>query len=494
MFSIDQLGHVLPDFIKNSMRDRHKYDTVYSCIESYICEFAQTTDKSFHGDKKIIVSGNLGILLLLNAPKGIDDFTYTLYTESSFLHANNLSNKIAETVKDKWIVCMRTIVQNNDFEITVDGRRIVNFIRLINVPDGTTAANIIRPVSAQLNNRLCIIMNPMFYLIDLYRTLYSPEKFKEWQLALCHEKVLFEYLKRGFTRSRRQKSKWRHYMGSEQTSDIKPITTSDISMFIIRKYIVDNPNIILIGDAAQRLIIKSSIITSIITVISNNSAETDIANISKLLADNYGSKYPVSHTHGNVKVIGDFRLSRTTVKVGSEHDKQDLMYIYNSANYELIPFNKIGTDNFIQIGNPFVILRFHLIDIWIVRWLVAASKLNDHFAESKIRKIMKNVIELRSYMSTDTRQLMGTTDAHTIKYEIDISCITGGQSHTIFQSHIDQYMGIIHNEITAYKLHVQQKASSAKARGIYSSMYHPQKYYLEYNQYRNIESNEKNNN
>jgi hypothetical protein len=471
------------------MRDRHQYDTVYSCIESYICEFTNNDIRSRRGDQKIIVSSSLGTLTLLNMPRSIDDFTYVLYTESSLLHANNLANRIAELVKNKWIVTMRTIIQGNDFEIIVDNRRLVTFIQINNVPKGASAVNVIRPANAQLDGKPCLIMNPMFYLIDLYRDLYSPEKFKEWPTALQHEKSLFEYLKRSFLKNPISNGgKRRHYFGKYEPPKYKGSKgIGELSVFIMRKYIVNNKNIVLIGDSAQRLIIKSDIISSTLTVLSGNSVETDIENISKLLVDKYGDKYPVSAVHGNVKVMGDFRLTRTAIKVGSEHDRSDLMYIYNSADYELIPFNRIGTTDFVQIGNPFVILRFHLIDTWIIRWLVASGKLDDRYAEQKINKIMKNVVDLRSYMATDTRQLMGTTDAGTIKYEIDSRCITDGQPHTIFQAHIDSYIGVIQNETAAYKLYIQKKTNAAKAKGFYNSIYHPQKYYLEFGKYRTIE-------
>jgi hypothetical protein len=168
------------------------------------------------------------------------------------------------------------------------------------------------------------------------------------------------------------------------------------------------------------------------------------------------------------------------------------VYIYNSADYELIPFNKIGTDDFIQIGNPFVILRYHLIDIWIIRWLVAVGKLDDQFASMKISKIIGNVLELRTHLSTDTRQLMGTTDAKTIKYEIDISCVSEAKPYSIFQPHAYQYIGTIRNETVAVKTYIQQKLNAAKARGVYSGMYHPQRYFLENGKYRDIESDTSN--
>ncbi len=493
MFAIDQLARVLPDFIAVTMRDRHKYNIVYDAINEYICESTDSLTPSQHGDRRIVVSGNLGTLLLLNANRGIDDFTYTLYTESAFLHANNLTNKLAQVIGDKWFLFMKTVIQNNEFEIVVDNRRLVRIIRLINVPEGTTMINVIKPDRMMLAGKPCLVMNPMFYLIDIYRTLYSPEKYDNWQSALNHEKILFEFLKREFTGTRYRGGKHRHYFDKNKKPEKpqqfwKEAASNDLTIFLIRKFVLNNPDIVLIGDSAQRLIVKTNIISPILTLISKNTVEADIEQITKLMADEYGGKYPITSTRGHVKVIGDFRLVRTTIKAGSEHDKKDLVYIYNSADYELIPFNKIGTDDFIQIGNPFVILRYHLIDIWIIRWLVAVGKLDDQFASMKISKIIGNVLELRTHLSTDTRQLMGTTDAKTIKYEIDISCVSEAKPYSIFQPHTYQYIGTIRNETVALKTYIQQKLNAAKARGVYSGMYHPQRYFLENGKYRDIES------
>jgi hypothetical protein len=66
------------------------------------------------------------------------------------------------------------------------------------------------------------------------------------------------------------------------------------------------------------------------------------------------------------------------------------MYIYNSAQYDLIPFNLARYEkNKIQVGNPFVLLRFLLIDYWTLRIIKLLNYIDEKFYKHRTNSILR---------------------------------------------------------------------------------------------------------
>ncbi|MEY4847635.1 MAG: hypothetical protein RLZZ36_748, partial [Pseudomonadota bacterium] len=70
-----------------------------------------------------------------------------------------------------------------------------------------------------------------------------------------------------------------------------------------------------------------------------------------------------AHT-ATMNLPGDVRLQRLTLTVASTHHRVVIMEIYNLALYELVPYVNRGP---LRIGSPFVILRFLLMQLWLLR-------------------------------------------------------------------------------------------------------------------------------
>src|SRR5271156_1190060 len=88
MFSVNQLDIIWNDALNVIIAERKQYEAIYDSIEEYISEFSIKNT--------IMIGGTMGVNLLLKKERGIYDFTYDLFTESSFQHANDLTNRIAE--------------------------------------------------------------------------------------------------------------------------------------------------------------------------------------------------------------------------------------------------------------------------------------------------------------------------------------------------------------------------------------------------------------
>jgi hypothetical protein len=70
----------------------------------------------------------------------------------------------------------------------------------------------------------------------------------------------------------------------------------------------------------------------------------------------------VSHNGVKVHILDDIRLKKTVVYVKVDSKELGVMEIYNSIEYELIPYYN---DNKMLIANKYVQLRFLLIEAWV---------------------------------------------------------------------------------------------------------------------------------
>ena len=78
----------------------------------------------------------------------------------------------------------------------------------------------------------------------------------------------------------------------------------------------------------------------------------------------------------SLKITNDDRILRNTIYItntNASKSEKAIIDIFNSASYELIPYNKLSVysgskkQSIVNIGNPYVIMRFLLIDYWTIR-------------------------------------------------------------------------------------------------------------------------------
>jgi hypothetical protein len=86
----------------------------------------------------------------------------------------------------------------------------------------------------------------------------------------------------------------------------------------------------------------------------------------------------------------DFRIKKYTIYMQGR-DRTPLFDIFNSTNFEMIPFWEI---NNYKIGNPFVLLRFQFINLWSLRIILNIGS-ESKFIENKIRVILNRSNKLR---------------------------------------------------------------------------------------------------
>lgn len=432
MFCIDQLEPKWEEFDSHIMVDRERYNSIYSEIETYISD---SKDKN-----RIIMGGSSSISLLLHKPRSTTDFVYYLYSENALSQANELTNLLAK-MEQKWVIQLNTKMAYRKYEILVDQRIMVVWYSIVKMSDDSNMFDIIQPITVQSwIDKPIFIIPPHFHLMELYRILYQPQKVDDWQNTLRDEKRIYKYLRETFKDVVGSSDNAVGIINENDNSIVGSadnINKNDLLMTIMKKFIVGNKNVVLIGDIAVDMFEKNQKSRNIlgnITCISANPVEDDVNSIKKIVGNAHGLKY-VDFSTRDVMVLSDFRLRRTSIRV----NKTEIMYIYNAASYELIPFNEITSKKqTIRIGNPFVILRFLLIDIWILLWITSVGKVDRNFSDARVKQYMNTVMKLRKCIETQN-------------HEISMDFVNHSGPLAIFQSRSEEYIGQYDDEQTAQK-------------------------------------------
>lgn len=471
MFSVDQVGLVVDKMDDHVYNERLRYQDIYTAIEDYIVE--SNTVKSDKYDKRIIIGGSMGVNLLLKRERTFRDFQYILYTEDSLKHANSLANKIAEVIpldavfgglqnssKDNWVIKMKSSIPDIKYDIYVDNRPLVTIYTLKSDP--VKAYNMIEPVTVSSfdGKRQLDVLSPEMNLLDVYRILYSPSSVASWEESLIDEKHLFELLQKRL-----------QILGGSETITVAERTK--IENALLEHFVCDNKNVVLIGEHAFKVMqvpafkdIQTS--SNVINVITDLSEEESFAAIKSIIQKAAGREIPVTKNTRSSNVMQDFRLLRTTIKIGADNDQKEVMYMYNSASFDLIPFNTVKSTKpqpfkTIQVANPFVLMRFLLIDLWMIRWVREMKKVNEFFAKKRIHNILSLIIKLRSTMADSSGAIKDEFFSH------DDSALN------VFQRH--RYIGNYINEMVSIRmkqLHMDKRYGD----------YYPQQFFLKTKSYR----------
>lgn len=428
MFEVDQLAIVRPQLERRVVEERNRYDYIYAIIDSYI---ASADD--------IVLGGVMGLHLMLGRERSWDDYVYHLYSESALSHANTLTNTIARTLvvqKKTDIIAMRTKIAHVSYEIVVDGRVMVMFHNLKSNP--VRAIDLIRPIAAKwfvgdtgpLAATGVSVLSPETYLLDIYWELTSPALADEWQANLDMETALVKML--GTRRSALKR------VDGGDGGD-------DISLKLLKEFVANNDHVLLLGEHALRFYDAEVVLSSsVIHVISDLSADEIIGAIRVIVAP-----LPATKNDRTLNMMQDARLRRLTIRVGDEHDSREVMYVYNSAEYDLVPFNTLKSEEHsIRVGNPYVLLRFMLVDLWMIKWVLSMGKINEQFANKRMDNILTNFFALRDKLN----------------------------GICVFQTH--DYIGTYHDEI------IDQKMSSIGSQKFKD--YYPQEYIRKNGNYRDL--------
>jgi hypothetical protein len=426
MFSIDYLEPI--GSLRNLILDeRNNYEKYYRIIETYIAK------------NQIIVGGDMGVDILMNKERDINDYHYELYSSLAFPYANDLVNMlspvdISETASKnsnnkKIIVFLKTTIPDIKYQVFIDHRVVISFYKL-----SEHAIDLIKPVEKKSwMGETILVVSPEIQLVDIYRTLYSPHQISEWKDAIDKEVRLFSYLRQRINTIKGSLEKER-----EKSAKISFEEKKLLELNILKDFVQNNHNVVLLGEHSLHILNGTTLTSTVIQIISQNSLENDSAAVEKIVKKHLGQR--VTAVTKDIHVMQDFRIRRTIIKVGEP--AKEIMYIYNSANFDLIPFNTVldnrkseAKTNFIQMGNPFVLLRFLLIDLWMVRWIMKLGGIDENFAQQRQDSILSKIVTLRS-------QLIGKNNNINEKYYTQTSDMQIFQENNYIGQYVDEIISV----------------------------------------------------
>jgi len=442
--------------------DRNRYNEIYNTIEEF-CE-----------KNNLIIGGKIGLYMLLSKEKTTDSqmYNYEIYSENSLRHVNELANILADVqpfrnvsgntgnsknTRNGWVqgdkfVVMKTDIQGIKYSIQYDNRYVATMWA---IRKGVT--DIIKPVYAKsfLGDRKLYVMPSELYLLDIYKILYTPGSAGDWESTIKDEKILFKHLK-GRDDVLRGKD---IIEGSSDGDDKQKILGK------LLNYLCNNKDILIIGDIGFALLtenLNSIKNIGIIHILTNFSFEDLYSFIKKCMPDATYKSY-------DINIVKDFRLKRMVVKVNN----REMLYAYNSAHYDIIPFSKIVDSSgkrYMYVANPFVIMRTMLIEIWMIRQNLVHGTIDEKFAKNKIDNTLSRILDLRKRLGSSINSREMVTESVIRAEKVGLR---------VFQDKNSEYFGTYISE----KKYI--KDLSAESEKKYYD-YLPQKYFQTHHTYRVI--------
>lgn len=370
-----------------------EYETLYKVIEEYV----NRKPNLILTDFKRLASFNLDSPVLL----------YEIYSSEPFMDGKELADKIYKDV-GKYVV-LNTNEYNKEFTLLYDGMVTCKIYGMLNYK-GISLINLISAVSINgfWSSLKLNYLPPELELIDVYKRLYSPECFAEWSDLVEIEETLFTDIYK--------RNESGEIVGGVACTLRQVNELETLKILIVNKFLAEK-DIVLIGPWAI-IEIAAGIFGKGIAEVSGSMVkihgEADKKCIEKvqIIIDCSIDKFMEELTffikkHSSVKLIykeqpihliKEFRLVKHTIYIIFEDKcgvvEKPLMDVYNAASYSLIGYttsqrfmvNKAESSysKNIKVGNLFVILRFLMIDIWLLK---VVQKLNFLTKDVLIKKI-----------------------------------------------------------------------------------------------------------
>ena len=357
--TIDQLKVDANTFVMDN--DRMLYAPFLEQVERYCQSNLVGSPEQSH----ILIGGDLSIDLLTKPDHKLtrDQFVWDLYACDAYGIAKKLAEDLAN-VRSPHIpartIALQTNVKHREFTIYVYTRvllRIYSMERYRGVDLAELAGTSI--VVGPFTHQSIKSISPEMHLIQTYRKLYSPAMIGTAEQNLTNEAALIALMPAlsnqidGGDEQLKSVDKILKYLAAKDTPPHVHVGVYAIN-----------------GDKSRLQIITDNI----------DAIYLGVARVIKKLRF---VKY-------NLGIVGDFQLTNHTIYDVRGDTQIPCMDIFNSAQFEMIPFVMRGSE---RVGNPWVLLRFLFIDMWVLQMIDQFGK---HTNQHKIDKLLRLVTKVRA--------------------------------------------------------------------------------------------------
>lgn len=446
MFHEDYI-FILDDNIREIMqKERDKYSAYNEIILNHLIEYS-----SANINQQILLGGSHGLSYITDYTPDLSEITYHVYSNKALNHAFILSNKLEEYTADNedYFVVMKSTIMNKIFDIYVNNIHMIRFYRVL-LHDVDIKE--IMGYEVDIKDKKLSVTNTDMYLMEIYSKLYNPKYVDEYNDLLIQEASIFNAMNIG-TDIKDNKNK----------ADADTYNKNPIELEILNKFIKNNNEIVLIGEHA--IYMYHIVPYQIIKCITNKHFKYLIKELKNIFP-----KYEIDYKYSNVGLTIDDSLMRMSVKINNK----EVIHVFNSAQYELIPYNIIHKNNdFIQVGSPFVIMKFMYIDLFILQILAEKNIINYSLYKTKKKNHDKIIYKFRQLLLNDIT-IYNSSNREITKKIIDYN--KAEEIAPIFQK--EQYIGIHKDEI------IEQKIKLISGERVID--YYPKKYKLEQGTYKEL--------
>lgn len=341
----------------------------------------------------VLVGGKIGIDLLMGKPLTKDSFIWDLYTEDTFNTTKALATELSKVhsphINPNYIG-VRTEIRHREFTIVINTRAL---IRVYNMDQyrGLKLFDLMGPATrtSYFISEPIKCMPEEIQLIEIYHALYTPGKLSMWEEYTQAEAKIYSLI--------------RDTLGEKALKTIEggapSVRVGDIADLIISKWAKGRDHVIIGDYAFDALGLTKN--PSRLQIITDKPIDTVTAEIQSLLSREGSKLSPFGQTLTHVRyplnIPTDFQITKHTIYIASEKDKTPIMDVFNSSAYEVIPY-KIGDGDYakVKIGNPWVLMRFKFIDLWVLKLILNLGKENSNYMKSRIRAVLESMEALHS--------------------------------------------------------------------------------------------------
>lgn len=324
-------------------------------------------------------------LQLSNEP-GNTTRQYRIFGARIFFHANDLAGAIADVIP---YVRMNTIVREKEFDIQIDGMRVVYLYNI-----DPTFAKIIAPCSTVARTLELSKIPAEVELVDIYHRLYSPDQHSSWDMLREYEKDLWQT----FMTTRTKVSECDKKNTSSKKSEIK-VSDRDVAggleeahEEIVTRWLNTQKEYAIVGNFALTCMNgKKCPTTGAMQIIVNNvtrAIESLSTELSKFIP-----RAKIESRKYDLQLPTDYRIKKYVIVARVGNDVYYIANLFNCASYELIPVTSIGG---LRIATHDVILRFLFIELWFVRVVHGFGKMTNNEYSTLIKSIFANVDIIRT--------------------------------------------------------------------------------------------------
>ena len=396
-----------------------KDNKIYCDRKAYI-EFYEIAERYVH-DHDLFIDGNIGIKLLLYQEMTLKDIEYIIISKTPKIDAYNIADLIYKSNPTGLGQYTNVLSEALDIKYTIRvNQRILFTIKSFGIVKEVEIFDILRPITRPAlyakDNVGMINLNIYstdLQLINIYNKLTNPILVSDYNDLIEYESLISKQFIICHTSEKKG--------GSIPNKQNYNVNTKNIIEELLNKFIPRHGHV-LVGNYGIIALKNNLSIDKLkysencrLQIISSNSFTEEKQFIIDLVNKLNCRTFSIIN---DPSIPSDDQLRKMTFYIDRKNGQREVLIdIFNSANYQLIPHNN-------HIGTVFIIMKYILIDFWILQLLykmeyskahttlVQLSNLINQY--KNIQQIYCNIMEKKQYS-----QIFKTEPSSYIGYYID---------------------------------------------------------------------------